>query len=120
MGENTGDNISSKIKEYIDDNLKEDLSLVALGEQFKLAPSYLSTLFKSAHGIGVLDYINKSRIEKAKYLLKNTNMSIKDISDEVGFMNYNSFARVFKKYAGVSAKDYKHEANNQTSSDDLK
>ena len=44
-------------------------------------------------------------------------MSIKDISDEVGFMNYNSFARVFKKYAGVSAKDFKNETNYPISSD---
>jgi len=118
MPENTNDNITSKIKEYIDNNLSADLSLVALGDVFKLNPSYLSTLFKGAHGIGVVDYINKSRIEEAKHLLRNTSMSIKDISDEVGFMNYNSFARVFKKYVGVSAKDFKNETNSMLSSDD--
>lgn len=117
MPENANDNIAFKIKEYIDNNLSEDLSLVALGDVFKLNPAYLSTLFKGAHGIGVVDYINKSRIEKAKHLLRNTSMSIKDISDEVGFMNYNSFARVFKKYAGVSAKDFKNETNYPISSD---
>ena len=112
--ENTGDNTSAKIKEYIDANLGKDLSLVSLGEIFKLTPSYLSTLFKNAHGIGVVDYINKRRIDKAKSLLQNTQMSIKDISDEVGFMNYNSFARVFKKQVGISAKDFKREAEPQS------
>ncbi len=111
--ENPNDNVSFKIKEYIDNNLNKDLSLMSLGDVFKLTPSYLSTLFKNVHGIGVVDYINKSRIEKAKLLLKNTNMTIKDISDEVGFMNYNSFARVFKKYVGISANDFKHEVDLQ-------
>ncbi len=111
--ENADDSISYKIKEYIDNNLNKDLSLVSLGDVFKLTPSYLSTLFKSAHGIGVVDYVNKSRIEKAKEMLRNTNKSIKDISDEIGFMNYNSFARVFKKYVGISAKDYKYDIDTQ-------
>lgn len=104
----SSDSVAVKIKEYIDCNYKKELSLQYLADVFRLSPAYLSTLFKNANGTGVVDYINRVRINKAKELLKNTEMSIKDISEESGFTNYNSFARVFKKVTGISAKDYKH------------
>ena len=103
--------VSEKIKEYINENYQKELSLQFLSDVFRLSPAYLSTLFKNSHGIGVVDYINKVRIDKAKELLRNSSVPIKDISDKVGFTNYNSFARVFKKTVGISAKDYKHNIN---------
>ncbi|MBC8060043.1 MAG: helix-turn-helix transcriptional regulator, partial [Clostridiaceae bacterium] len=56
-----------------------------------------------------VEYVNLVRVNKAKELLMDSKFSIKDVSDKVGFINYNTFSRVFKKYAGVSAKQYRYE-----------
>lgn len=97
----------NRVKQYIDDNYQVDISLMILADRFKLSPSYLSTMFKKAHGIGIVDYTNKLRIDKAMGFLRDSDMSIQEIAEKTGFSNYNSFSRVFKKVAGMSAKDFR-------------
>lgn len=96
-----------RVKRYIDDNYQLDISLLILADRFKLSPSYLSTMFKKAHGTGIVDYTNRLRIEKAMELLRDSDMPIQEIAEKTGFSNYNSFSRVFKKEVGISAKDYR-------------
>jgi len=56
---------------------------------------------------GVANFIRKKRLEKAKLLIKTTEMKIPEISNAVGFSDYNYFLRVFKKQFGISPKKYR-------------
>ncbi|WP_164716383.1 AraC family transcriptional regulator [Paenibacillus whitsoniae] len=96
-----------KIKEYVEQNYSQNLSLTVLGDALGLSPSYLSSIFKEITGMNCLDYINSKRIEKAKSILSLTEGTIADISDQVGFTNSNTFIRVFKKYEGVTPGQYR-------------
>ena len=55
-------------------------------------------------------YINKARIQQAKYLLRNTNLTVNEIAKSVGFEDPFYFSRAFKAYMGVSPKVYKEKA----------
>ena len=89
-----------------------DLSLQAVAEVFHLSPAYISNAFKAENKINFLDYVNSVRIEKAKYLLVHSSLSINAVCEKVGFSTYTSFARVFKTLVGMSAKEYRSSTKN--------
>ncbi len=97
----------NKVKSYITDNLKEDLNLESIAHNFNLSPYYFSRSFKEVMGCNLTDYINTIRIKKAKELLIENKMSIKEIGYTVGYSDPNYFSKVFKKYEGYSPKEYK-------------
>ena len=90
---------------YINDNLAKDLSLRVLSEQFYISTSYLSAVFKEITGHSVSSYIISRRILLATELLKQ-NHPVSEVSESCGFNNYTHFIRTFKKYEGVSPKQY--------------
>ncbi|TDG00224.1 helix-turn-helix domain-containing protein [Paenibacillus piri] len=96
-----------QIQSYVENNYHLDLSLATLGEQIGLSPSYLSSIFKDITGMNFVDYINTRRVEQAKTLLRQTNDTVADISDRVGFTNANTFIRVFKRYEGITPGQYR-------------
>lgn len=98
-----------RIKEIIDENLADpNISVTSIAYKLEISPSYLSRFFKKNEKIGVLDYIHKKRIEKAKELLdSDKNIKIKEVSEQVGFYNLTTFIRVFKKNTGVTPGEYR-------------
>lgn len=97
-----------QIRQFIEENYgNADLSLNYLSDRFDINPKYLSKLFKEETGQKFLDLIIKYRIDRAKQLMQDTNKPIQEISEEVGYTNYNSFNRVFKNVVGVSPSDYR-------------
>ncbi len=106
-GSETPNTSGKKIKQYIDENYSSDLSLQKLSDIFGLSPAYISNTFKTENNIGFIEYVNKIRIEKAKYLLAHSSMPVNLICENVGFTTYTSFARVFKSIVGMSAKEYR-------------
>jgi AraC-type DNA-binding domain-containing proteins len=90
-------------KNYSDPNL--GVSLIA--DEFNISIAYLSKFFKSQTGICLLDYINKIRVEKAKMLINEYEINIKDVAEKNGFYNCNSFIRIFKKYESITPGQYK-------------
>lgn len=90
-------------KAYTDINL----SVSMIADKFNINPSYLSRLFKIQKGICLLDFIHKTRIGNAKKLINNTDMSLKDIGNQVGYYNNIGFIRAFKRYEGITPGQYK-------------
>ena len=65
--------------------------------------------FSSLNCLGVNDYINRLRIEKAISLLTNTNLNINEISSEVGFTYPRYFSSTFKQMKGMTPKQFREE-----------
>jgi AraC-like DNA-binding protein len=72
-----------------------------------ISPSYLSRLFKEEMSMSFVDYINQIRIEKAKYLLINSDIPVKDIGYQTGFYSMQNFFRVFKKLTYITPGNYR-------------
>ncbi len=111
---------SSKIKDinaYIESHyFDHNLSVASIASEFDLNPVYLSRFYKEHTGDGILNTINKIRLEKAKVFLKDFDLKIKDISEMVGFLNSTIFIRTFKKYEGMTPGKYRELLDAQNNS----
>jgi AraC-like DNA-binding protein len=95
----------SPILDYINIHCNEDISLGHLAQKFFISKDYLGNLFKSATGYTVKEYIIARRMMFAKQLLLK-NEPISRVMEKVGYTNYSHFIRTFKKYVGVTPKQY--------------
>ena len=85
----------------------EPLNLKLLANAFCISVSYLQHTFKAQTGYSIIDYLNRTRIEHAARLLCETDLHISEISEKVGFPDYNYFSRVFKKYKAVTPTKFR-------------
>lgn len=100
--------ISGRVKKLVHENYSDaSLSVGNISDSLFLAANYLSRVFKEQTGEGLLEYIQSVRINMAKKMLKETNLTIEKICEETGFSNTNSFQRVFKKVEGVTPGIYR-------------
>lgn len=92
---------------YIRQNCTNKLTLQEVAEYIYLTPTYFSRLFKQETGMAFSDYMNTVRVDAAKELLLNHKLSLVDIASFAGFDDQSYFCRVFKRYTGVSPKQYR-------------
>lgn len=95
------------IKEYLDENYTQKVTLDELAEIFYINKYYLTRIFKEQFGISVVDYLLHIRITKAKELLRFSTYNIEEVGIRCGVPDANYFTRVFKKIEGMSPKEYR-------------
>ena len=83
------------------------LGLQLLSDSVGLSPPYLSQLFKADKGLGISSYITKLRVERAREMLRETDLPIEDIALQLGYARANYFAMVFKKETGDTPSAYR-------------
>jgi AraC-like DNA-binding protein len=94
---------SNMIKERI-----QDLpTLAELAKSTGLSRTYLSFVFKEVTGMRLQDYLTQVRLEKAKDLLGNIDLKIKQIAHEAGFSDPNYFCRAFKRKTGLNPTNWR-------------
>lgn len=101
-----------KLSSYVKNNYQSKLSLSDAAAHVYLSRSYLSKLLKDELGCTFTEYVNVVRIAKSKELLKNSALSLVDISNTVGFEDQSYFTKVFKKTTGVSPGKYREQRLN--------
>ncbi len=100
-------NIEGYVMDFVKENYADiDLNVSMIADRLQMNVQYLSKHFKKNTGIGLLDYIHKIRIKKAKVLMMQKNSTVKDVAEKVGYNNSIAFIRVFKKYEGVTPGKY--------------
>ncbi|WP_162463297.1 response regulator transcription factor [Paenibacillus psychroresistens] len=104
---NSIDSIIQEIVEYIHQHYWEEINLRKLSNLFYVNASYLGQLFKKETGEYFNDFINKIRIDNATKLLEANKLSIKDISEKIGYKYVDHFYRNFKAIIGVNPGDYR-------------
>ena len=109
-------NIANDIIQYLNSKVGEPVKLQDIAEQFSYSLSSIKRIFKKETGQSIIDYQNNIRIAEAKRLLKDSNASIQEISNSLGFVNAGYFARSFKKREGISPTAYRKAAKNQKGS----
>ncbi|WP_336771575.1 helix-turn-helix domain-containing protein [Paenibacillus sp. MMO-58] len=100
--------LSARVAGYINQNYGDtNMNVNTIGEHFDLKGSYLSKLFKTQTGEGLLDYLHKYRIAEAKRRMTELQESVNEVSRAVGYNDAATFIRVFKKYEGITPGKYK-------------
>lgn len=105
-----GDGLSSAkislVTDYINAHLHEELKLTEVAAIAQISPYHFLRLFKQSMGVTPHQYILQSRIDKAKYLLKSSDLSIADIALRVGFCDQSHLTRCFKRILGLTPKQF--------------
>lgn len=95
--------------EYINGNLSTQLSLNVLATMLGMSPYYFERLFKQSVGDTPHQYILQCRIQRAKQLLRTTQLPIMEIAFQVGCKNHSHFSKLFRKLTGMSPRTYRNQ-----------
>ncbi|NIK74992.1 two-component system response regulator YesN [Paenibacillus castaneae] len=105
----SGQSIVKAIQKYVDDNFSYELALASLASMFHLNETYLSGLFKQHVGVTFSEYLTGLRMKKAGELLAQSDLKLTDIAMLVGISSSSYFSTSFKKYYGLSPKEYREQ-----------
>ncbi|MCG2611436.1 AraC family transcriptional regulator [Flavobacterium sp. SM15] len=94
------------VLEYIRTNIRENINLKDLSNKACMSPTSFYRYFKRELGMSPIEFILNEKIKQAKQLLKDPNIQINEVSYASGFEDSNYFIRIFKKYEGVTPKQY--------------
>lgn len=107
MREQLADNDMQPIQDWIRIHAFEDISLQSISDYFSYNKNYLSRKYKLAIGIGISTQIMKFRVERAKFLLSDTNKTVQEIANEVGYEDAKYFMRIFKQLENITPSSYR-------------
>lgn len=82
-------------------------SLDRIAKKIGVSEAHFCRIFKEYTGFRPFEYMNRLKLHKAKELLKSTDMSIKDVSEAVGYESHSYFSKLFKRYIGVAPSEYR-------------
>ncbi|MBQ9807077.1 MAG: helix-turn-helix domain-containing protein [Clostridia bacterium] len=99
--------IWKELSEYIDANLDTQLNLSTLAGKCFYNPSYFSRIFKEKFGSSPIEYITRRRLETATALLRETDLTVDEISTRAGFSDRRNFYHAFSRYMGCSPSEYR-------------
>lgn len=101
----------ANIEAYIQENYRDQMLCAAsIADAFKISPSYLSRIFKADMGVGIVEYVHRIRVDAAKELLKDPQLTMDLVAQKSGFSNRWVLTRVFKKTVGVTPGAYRDDS----------
>lgn len=110
LNSQTPEEIVESIKHYMTENLASQITMESIADSLSFNVSYLSKLFKKVVGQSPMQYLVELRMNKAKHLLiSQPQMSVRQISEILGFEDQHYFSRVFKNYTDLSPIQFREE-----------
>ncbi|KRF04788.1 hypothetical protein ASG89_21020 [Paenibacillus sp. Soil766] len=98
----------NKIISYLHEHYAEEITLDTLAKLVCMDDKYVSSLFKKKLGLSIIHYLHQIRIELAQRLLRETDRTISEIGERVGFANDNYFIKIFKRSTGVTPASFRN------------
>jgi AraC family transcriptional regulator len=98
-----------RVIEYIHEQIDEDINVVQLAEIAGLSSAHFAQMFRRSTGYAPHQYVLRTRIERAKRMLRSTERRVIDIAISCGFQTPQHFARVFKKFCDATPASYRRE-----------
>jgi two-component system response regulator YesN len=99
----------NKIIRHIEEHYSNEITLKRVAEMISMDASYVSDLFKKKTGQTLIHYVQNRRIQAAKMFLAETDLTVGEISRQVGFENDNYFIKIFKRWCGSTPSEYRKE-----------
>jgi AraC family transcriptional regulator of arabinose operon len=111
MAERQKSRVDPRVEEalhYLSKHMRETLRIEDIAKAVGLSCSRLSHLFKRETGSTLVEALNKMRIHQAALLIQHSGRAATEVAYDVGFLNYNHFASLFRQFMGVSPKEYRN------------
>ncbi|WP_419874209.1 response regulator [Candidatus Pristimantibacillus sp. PTI5] len=100
-------NLIGKVIEYMEKHFQEHVTVKQIAGIYHLNASYLSVLFKKETGKTISDFLQETRMNKAKELLRDPSIKVYEVSEQVGFQTPAYFAYLFKKTTGYTPQEFR-------------
>jgi two-component system response regulator YesN len=107
---NQSESIVTKAVGFLNENYRKDISLDDVSREVNINPYYFSKRFKEETGVNFIDYLTNIRIGKAKELLEDPMLSIKEICNLSGYSDPNYFSRIFKKVENITPSEFREKS----------
>lgn len=108
-GASRQDEIVREVEQYVQDHIDQRITLQDAASSACISPGYLSGIYKKHRGENFVDYINRSKMDRACELLRQGGHRISQVSLMLGFENAYYFTRVFKRYVGMTPSEYQDQ-----------
>ena len=95
------------VHDLLEANMDRRYTIEELSRQYHMNPTTLKTLFKSVYGSSLAAHIKEHRMERAAELLRESDMSVAEIANQVGYESQSRFSAAFKEYYGQLPKEYR-------------
>lgn len=105
------EDILPQILQWIKIHITQNISLQNVAHEFNFSKEYLARYFKKRMGMSMQEYINYLRISNAKQFLCNSDLNVKEIAHELGFIDEKYFLKLFKKYENLTPKQFRNAYN---------
>ena len=102
-----------RVIQYIYYHYDENIQMEDLAGSVNLHPNYLHRIFKQVMNETVVEYLTKLRVNRAKNLLRNTDMPIIEITHNIGMNSSQYFSQVFKKQVGMTPREYRNKGKQE-------
>ena len=107
ISETNEQDIYRKALQYIKEHYTENITVADVAAHIGYSESYFGYAFKKKYKMSVAQYVRELQLAKSKDLLENTTFSVSVVAGYVGFDDSNYFSALFKKYFGLSPKEYR-------------
>lgn len=97
--------------EYITTNYHNEIRVAQLAAACAMSESYFRRIFDENMQMSPMEYVNRFRMNRAIYMLKNTNAQVSAIAEQTGYASITTFNRNFRKYMGMTAQDWRKRVN---------
>ena len=108
---NNPETIVNDAVSFIQENYMEDIDFGKISEEFGFSPAYLTKIFKKYTGMTPIKMLTEVRIHNAKNLLINTNLSVQEIGEKVGYPDQFHFSKTFRKVVDMNPSAYRNQHN---------
>lgn len=105
--DNPPDGWLERVCQYIQAHIEDDISVSSVADAFHFHPTHLSRVFRNASGVTLSAYLLQKKLERAKYYLLQTDLSIQEISGRLGYQSTQAFDRVFKRETGMKPLEFR-------------
>ncbi|MFD0711910.1 helix-turn-helix transcriptional regulator [Paenibacillus sp. GCM10027626] len=100
---------TDRMKRYIEDHYREKITKQELGAATGISPNYAAAMFRKVTGLTISEYVHLKRMKTAQYLLRHSQLTVQEISEQLGYADPSYFHRTFKRLLGKLPSDLMNE-----------